>query len=180
VRVVAWPPLTVDPFLATLGRLRRKCLGMLGVTGTWCPRLECENQPMIIRSLLACLLAGSVLLFLAACSAAWPGAGSAPSPSVERQKQLDGMLLAEQARVNEVARHMADGRYIGPLPLDRAIAQVRSARARLVEVAARHAALPEEDKLDHDADMRFFSLSKSGFPSIDATLEALERQRSSE
>jgi len=89
---------------------------------------------------------------------------------------LDEQYQTIQNEISVVSSEIYNGMYNGDLPLEDALLTLEDAKQKITTVKMQYDTLDDEFKTDRQIAMRFFTLGKMGFASIDSQIDIIKKQ----
>lgn len=81
-----------------------------------------------------------------------------------------------QESMSSISKDIYNGMYNGVQPLDEAITILENGKTSLTELQQQYNSIPQEQRTDRQIAMKFSTLGKMGFASIDSQINAIKKQ----
>jgi len=90
--------------------------------------------------------------------------------------ELDEKYNENQNTISSISSDIFNGKYNGDLPLNEALSVLEEAKNQLMDIHQQYKMLDDESKTDRQIGMRFSTLGKMGFASIDSQIKIIKNQ----
>ena len=84
-----------------------------------------------------------------------------------------------QESISSISKNIYNGMYHGDLSLNEAVSILEDSKEKLSELLQQYDSIPDDEKTDRQIGMKFMTLGKMGFASIDSQINMLKNQISS-
>lgn len=102
--------------------------------------------------------------------------GECKSMIIPTESELTKEYDKVQQDISSISKDIYNGMYNGDQRLDDAISILEDSKDKLVELLQQYDSIPDDQKIDRQIGMKFMTLGKMGFASIDSQINVLKNQ----